>query len=435
MTQLVLALAAAPVVIGLVVICLREPLRVALPIYAVTIPFGQLLSVGSSRFGSLSSGMGVLLGAGVLLQQVTARRGGVRLSPTVPVWLLFLSVAGATALWSVNPGKTEIGFLLLASLLLIYVFVSLSEVDRTVLTRTENGLLFGGVAVTCYGLFQLLVLGGFPGDVPGAPIQPDGRFGNDMLGPNNEAVALLVPLAVALSRAVGRRAPSQRVVHTLLSALLLSGILMTGSRGGILATIVVVIALALSTPQGRTTLMAYGAAAVAVAAFVFVYHPGGIAEREVETTSSSGRTDIWRVALAACPEYCPFGSGWETFPDVYSQTQASVPGAQVLVGAGAYEPHNVWILVAIELGLPGLLLLVAAVSLTLAEATRLPSGLRAPPLAGFVATLFAAFFLSNLEYKFFWMALIYVALARNLAETEAKEERRQLEATAGLSAS
>jgi hypothetical protein len=42
--------------------------------------------------------------------------------------------------------------------------------------------------------------------------------------------------------------------------------------------------------------------------------------------------------------------------------------------------------------------------------------LRAPPLSALFATIFAAFFLSNLEFKFFWMALILVALSRNVTE-------------------
>jgi O-antigen ligase len=85
----------------------------------------------------------------------------------------------------------------------------------------------------------------------------------------------------------------------------------------------------------------------------------------------------------------------------------------VLVGAGTYQAHDVWILIAIELGLPGLLLFAAGMFFTTLDALHLSPRLRGPPLAGFIATLFAAFFLSNVEYKFFWMALIYVALARN----------------------
>ncbi len=415
MTEWLLILIVAPLVIGPLLACLRQPMMLALPAFAVLVPFGGLLSIGTSKFGSLSSLLGFVLGVGLFLQLMTGRKLKAPMSATVPLWLLLLGAAGATVLWSVSPADTANSFLVLGSLVLVYVFVAISPVDRAVLTRTENALLLGGVLVSSYGLVQLLFLGGFPNDVPGLPPGPGGRFGNDLLGPNNEAVALLLPLLVALSRSVTRRAGSRRVLHTFIAAFLLLGILMTGSRGGLLATVVSMVALALADPRGRRMLLAYGGVGITVAVAVFVFHPAGLAVREVETTSSSGRTDIWRVGLAACPQYCAVGSGWGTFPDVYAATQPSVPDAAVLVGrGGAYQPHNVWLLVGIELGVAGLLLLFAALVLTFVEAVRLPALLRGPPLAGLVGTVFAAIFLSNLEFKFFWMSLIMVAISRNL---------------------
>lgn len=420
MTQLLVALIAAPPVVWLVVLCIRDPLRVALPIFAALIPFGGLLSVGSSRFGSLSSLAGIVLGGGLVMQLVSGRRAAVRLHAALPVWLLFLAAAGATALWSVAPDTTINGFIVLSSLVLLYVFVSLSSVDRSVLERTENGLLVGGVAVTAYGLYQLLILGGFPSDAPGfAGPAPDGRFGNDLLGPNNEAVALLLPLVIALTRAVAGSRSGRRWTYVSISALLFLGILMTGSRGGLLAAFVAVLVLGLAVPRGRAALLAAGVAVAVVGAAVFQYTPAGIAERTGDPTSSSGRTSIWRVGLAACPQYCAAGAGWGTFPEVYADTQASVPGARVLVGPqGTYEPHNVWLLAVIELGLLGLALLAAGVMLSIRQAASLPASLRGPPLSALVGTIFAATFLSNLEFKFFWMALIMVALYRNFDDAE-----------------
>ena len=194
---------------------------------------------------------------------------------------------------------------------------------------------------------------------------------------------------------------------------MLAGILMTGSRGGMLATGVAMLALTMANGAGRAKLLSLTLVGALLVLLVFVFKPLGITEREVETTSSSGRTDIWRVGLAACPQYCPVGAGWGTFPDVYAATQSSVPDAAVLVEQGSYEPHNVWFLAAIELGVPGLLLLALVFVLTFVDAVRLPPSLRGPPVAAFVATIFAALFLSNLEFKFFWMAIILVSLARS----------------------
>src|SRR3978361_1658899 len=236
MAQLVLLMVAAPILLGGVVVLVRQPLRWALPVYAVWMPFGGLLAVGSCRFGSLSSLLGIILGVGLILQLLGERRRGVRISATVPLWLLFLAVAAATVLWSISPSETAAGFLILSSLVLIYVLVAINQIDREMLTRTENGLILGGVLCTLYGFTQFLFLGGFPNDpTAGAGNGADGRFGNDMLGPNNQAIALLLPLLFTLSRSVTAQERSKRVLNAAISTLLLIGILMTGSRGGVLA--------------------------------------------------------------------------------------------------------------------------------------------------------------------------------------------------------
>jgi O-antigen ligase len=430
---MLLALALAPVALAAAVLMIQRPLALALPAFAATLPFGALLSVGSSRFTSLSSLVGLILVVGLLLHLVVGERAAGPMSPTVPLWLLFLGAAGATTMWSLDASTTAIGFVLLGSLVAIYLFVSMSRVDRETLRRTENGLLVGGIAVTCYGLAQLLLLGGFPAHVTGGAVEPAGRFGNDLLGPDNEAVALLLPMLIAATRAVTHESRRSRTAYLGVAALMLLGILMTGSRGGILATVVSLLTLAIASRWGRGRLLTYAALGLTIAAVVLLAHPLGIGDRTVATTSSSGRTDIWRVGLAACPQYCPIGSGWETFPLVYAQKQASVPDAEVLVGkGGSYQAHNVILLVAIELGLPGLILLLVVLGATVADALRLPANLRGPPLAALLGTYAAAMFLSNLEYKFFWMALTMVALSRNVGQDEASLPTP--EATAGVAA-
>jgi O-antigen ligase len=416
MTDPLVLTVAAPIGLAILLLCLRDPLHIALPVFAALVPFGGLIAIGNSRFSSLSSLAGIVLGLGLVLHLLRGRWSSVPLSPTTPLWLLFLGVAACTTLWSVAPAKTITSVLVLCSLVGVYLLISVSQIDKAVLTNTENGLLLGGVAVVVYGLFQLLVLGGFPSDSPIEGVVTDGRFGNDMLGPNNQAVALILPLVIALSRMAARRSTRSVVVHGVVVALMLIGIVMTGSRGGMLATGVAMIALTMANGAGRGKLLGFTLVGALLVTLIFVFKPMGLTQREVETTSSSGRTDIWRVGLAACPKYCPVGSGWGTFPDVYAETQASVPDAAVLVGkGGSYEPHNVWFLAAIELGAPGLLLLALVFVLTFVDAVRLPASLRGPPVAAFVATVFAALFLSNLEFKFFWMAIILVSLARNIS--------------------
>jgi hypothetical protein len=418
----------APIGVLCALVCLRKPLSVALPAFAASIPFGSLLSIGHSRFGSLSSILGLLVLIGLLLRLMVVRTQRAPLSGTVFLWLGFLAVAATTAFWSLSPSLTANGVLEIGSLIGLYALVSWNQADREIVHRVEQGLIAGGLAAVGYGVVQLTLLGGFPNDVPGQPPGPGNRFGNDLLGPNNNAVAFLLPFCICLHRSATAPRASTRRWHAVFAFLIFVGIVMTGSRGGMLAAALCMLVLFLAAPRGRRVLGIYFVTAVVAGLVAFLFHPFGLAQRDVSTTSSSGRTSIWKVGLAACPEYCRLGSGWETFPIVYARTQPTVAGADVLAGqGGSYQPHNVILLVAIELGIPGLLLFFAALGLIAVEAFRLPRPARGPPLAALLGTYQASLFLSNLGYKFFWMAFIMIALYRSAGYLERAPDRAVVE--------
>jgi hypothetical protein len=409
------ALVLVPVVLTLAILCVARPLRVGLPLYAALIPFGGALSIGPSRYGSASSLIGLALGVGLVLQLVSGRPAARRVPLTVSVWLLFLGLALVTSVWTLDRPTTWSGLGVLGSLVLVFVLASVSDVDRTVVRRTENGLVLGGVAAVGFGLVQLLLLGGFPADVTDA-VGTEGRFGNGLLGPNIESITLLLPLAITLHRACTEHGARHRALNVVTALLLLFGILMTGSRTGTIGVALVVLALVFVTP-GRARLALLGALVVgaALATVVWVYHPLGLAERTfASATSSSGRVDIWRVGFAACGQYCLAGSGWGTFPDVYAATQALVPQAHVLSGPqGSYQPHNLWLLTLIETGILGTILLTVGLLLAFRDALRLPADFRGPAFAGLVGLTFGVVFLSSMEFKIFWMVLLLINLYRN----------------------
>ena len=414
----VVAGALVPLVLALLVLALRDPMRVALPVYAALIPFGGAISVGSSRYGSASSLLGLVLALGLVGQIVAGRRTASRIAPTVPIWIIFLGVAFATSLWTVSRDTTISGLAVLSSLVVVFVLAAVSHVDRAVVRRVENGLLVGGTAAVGYAFYQLIFLGGFFDDIGDGA---DGaRFGNRMLGPNIEAVTLLVPMAIALHRAFTESGRTRRLVSLTVAALMLTGVFMTGSRTGTLGAGVVLLAMLFTAPRrARPGLLAALALGVVVTLAVWIYHPFGLAERTFASpTSASGRLDIWTVGLAACEEHCAVGSGWGTFPDVYAATQSSVAGAQVLTGEGGYQPHNIWLLTLVEVGVLGTLLFTLGLVLTFREALRLPDEFRAHAVAAVLALAFALIFLSSMEFKIFWMVMLMVTLYGNIVHDE-----------------
>ena len=417
---------AAPLVALLMIACLREPLRVGLPIYTALIPFGGALSLGSSAFGSASSLMGVLLGLGLIVQFITGRQFAPRLSALLPIWTLFLGLAVATALWSIDRSASLTGLTVLSSLVVVFLLVALSASDREIVRRTETALILGSAAAICYGLYQLLFQGGLAGDT-GAAIAEGGRFGNGLLGPNILAVTLLIPFAITVNRAFNPRDPGRPLPNSLLAGLMLLGVLMTGSRTGVLGAGAVALTMVCVMPRGTrrglTVSLLIGAA---VTVFVWTAHPLGLAERTFEsTTSSSGRVDIWEVGLAGCRVYCGIGSGWGTFPDVYAGTQAAVPGARVLAGQeGSYQPHNLALLAAVETGVAGLVLLLLGLAASAYYAWKLPPEYRPAALGALIGLVVGVLLLSSMEFKMFWLVPTLISLYRNavLAEQAAAQE-------------
>jgi O-antigen ligase len=402
---------ALPLVLVFLVIGLRRPMSVILPAYAATVPFGSAISTGlPAPYTAISSVLGILLMLGLGGRLLFGRSAPVGFPSTVSIWLMFLGVAGASAVWSVSPQLTEAGFQNLASLIVLYLLMALTVVEFHDLRRLEFAIVLGGVAAALYGLLQLFALGGLPTSSDGVG---GARFGRDLLGANNTAAALLLPLAVALCRSVDWPRLAGRVQWSLSAIVVLAGLVLTGSRGGLLAVGACFVTALVTVVRGRRILVGYMVAALVAVAVVLTLQPAGIGAR-TDSTDSSGRTDIWRIGIAACRTYCLTGAGWGTFPRVYEMTQPTVPEARVLVRGTSYEPHNIWILIGVEAGLAGLILVAVGLAVTLRDSLRLPSMLRAPPVTGMVATLVAAFFLSNFEYKFFWMGLMYALLCRNV---------------------
>jgi hypothetical protein len=406
LTVIAVGVAAAPLAFAVLVIGLRSPTHRLLPAYAALLPFGSGLALPLGlpvQYTSLSSLTGFALIASLaygLLVRGTARRP---VPATAALWTLLFGLFVLSTLWSITPRETVATVISVAGVMVLFVLLAFTPIDRTTVARTELWLVLGGVAACCYGLFQA-VTGTLPADTVGNA----GRFGSDLIGDNHIAGALLIPLAVALAKLADHPSVRVRVAHALAVLMLMTGILLSGSRGGLIGAAVTFV-IVLLIARRRTVLIAICAVAVTSMIVVLSLNPGGIGERQA-SLDDSGRADIWRVGMQGCETYCVTGSGWGTFPEVYERTQSFVAEAKVLVRGARYVPHNNWLLLGVELGIAGLVLLNLGFALAIRDALLLPRAVRAGPLAALVAVLSTGILLSNFEFKYFWFALTFVLL-------------------------
>lgn len=410
---LVLALALLPVAVVALIAGLRAPVRVLLTTYALVLPFGSAVSLPlglPAPFDTPSSVLGLIVIAGLVGHLMLVPRSAAVLLPAVPAWLLFAAYCGLTFAWSVNPSQSMDEFTILLSLVVLYMLVMLMPVDERDVARIEEALVVGGAILGIYGIVLLLNTG----LGAGGRLATAGGVGKG-IDPNITAATLILPLAIAVGRAVRAVRTVSRLAFWSASGLIGAAIVLTGSRGGLLAAVVVLVIHAFSG-RHRRRVAVVGLGLVVVAGLTLSLAPDNISRR-LTRPSSSGRTDIWRTAMHKCDAYCWTGSGFGTFPTVYQTTLHSEPSARGL--DRPFVAHSIWIGALIETGVTGLLLLILALGLVAKDLLRLPMEVRAGPLAGFVGVLIASTFLSTLGFKYFWMVMMYAGLT-----TLARERRR-----------
>lgn len=393
---------------------LRSPVAVLVTAYAAIVPFGSAIDLPiplPAPFDTLSSVAGVAAIGGMAAHVALTRRSAPGLHAPMAWWLLFLGISACTYAWSIAPRTTVRELLLLASGIVLYLLAAVMPVTRRELERIGIGIVAGATVASLLAL-AMLITGRTPIGESGTP-----RFvitGDD---PNHTAAGLLLPLVLAVVRGLDRhRAGVDRVASLGAAALMTLGIVLTGSRGGLISAVVALLVVGLHGARpGRVA--AVGAAIVMFGLVALAAAPPEV-ETRLTSTSSTGRTTIWRLGVDACADHCALGSGWGTFPQVYQREFVTNPIAGGFRDEG-YRAHNIWLQAIVETGVAGFVALVAAYGLVVREARRLGhAGDRITALAALTGLAVASSLVSNLIFKYFWLVPTYVALAASVSRRE-----------------
>lgn len=400
--------------LALGVLAMRWP-HVVLAVLAALTPFGSTIELPLpppiNDLSSLIAAIAVAAFAGHLM--VTARAGE-RPGAPATVWSLLIAWVSLTVLWSLDPAHSLGSVLILAALFMLYLLVALTPVSARDLRVFEVGVVFSGVLVAVYAVY-LAGTGALIGAVDQRFVATiGGSETNDVADPNITAASLLLPFFLCVSWGVHSKGWWRRAVSFLSAGMVFVAIFLTGSRGGLLALVLGLGVIVWSSPYRKQALLAL---ALPVLGFFLAMSlaPEGVSER-VGDSRSSGRTDIWRIALMACPRYCLPGSGWGTFADVHEQTLLSEPSA---VGIQQrYEAHSIWVGALIEGGIVALTLLAVALIVTWRTTAAIVPSERGTSRAALLSTVFAASLIATFGFKYFWLVLIYISLATRVHASE-----------------
>jgi O-antigen ligase len=203
-----------------------------------------------------------------------------------------------------------------------------------------------------------------------------GRLTGGIFNPNAFAVEMVIALVIAMFLLVSTQHIWLRLLLLALLVPLAVAFVETQSRSGVVALVAaLLVAIIVGGPwRGRVTAVILLAAALGLAYYVYAAPPE---LRERVTSIGSGtsqasplRADTWQIALRVTRDHPILGVGLGNFPDVESRyVTADVNIVQVgTLRRLELVVHNTYLEILAELGLVGLILFAAVLTMTIGRA-------------------------------------------------------------------
>jgi O-antigen ligase len=416
-----------------------RPARTIIPLYAVLVPLGGVFELPipvPAPFNTLSSLVGAMAILATILHIVLYGRARV---PTMPVaiWLVFLSWCVVSAFWAQRPSDALEEVFIAVPLVLLLVVVGMLPTNREDLRSIQLAIVAGGAAIGAYAVVLLVLGSSLPihGSAQRFSIATDPSQTN----PNQVAAMLLLPLLLSLDMTIwgggpDARSRAWRSVGGVCSLLIAVALLLTGSRGGVIAVTTGFLLILFFSwrwyPEVRRAVAglvvgtAMTIALVGTSFFVaaklssegsWVDRSSAPLQRMLRfEEGSSGRTEIWTTGLMACRTFCGVGAGLGNFPVVFTDLFAT---SGVGRNVGLERPgHGLYLEQAVETGLVGLALLGLALSaewMALRRAGRIAPALAAALIALLVVDAFESF----IWFKYFWLLFMVIRVAEGAMAT------------------
>ncbi len=393
------------------------------------ITYTRISDVGIAEHGlpSLAQPLILVLGAGTIIRRTRAG-GSWGLYAHRRLWTamtLYAAVLWASAIWASDPSSsTDAATELLKDLVVVYVIVETFDTPRRLRLAVWT-VLAAGALLAALSVLQAAThtYGNSYGGLAQAPVRQiagadNGQRSAGPVGdPNLYGLILVALVPLALARVRDERKGSLRVAAGLSALLLVAGIVLTYSRGDALALAVVAalyVPLARVRPSHVVIVLLALAPATALAPSSFWTRLGSLGDvvsgASVSADASlADRAGAMQVAMAIFEDHPLTGVGAENYGATY------VPYALRLnVPSAAPRSHDLYLQVAAETGVPGLLTFGAAMALAclallrrraaaLATGDRMVDGLATACLLALIAYLVGSAFLPSAYPRYLWV--------------------------------
>jgi O-antigen ligase len=391
---------------------------------------------------SVTSGVGLakVIGLALAISWISTVASGRREYRTVwsvspgMAWLVvgFLSWGGLSLLWaeSASAGLAQMQTYLLVALLIPIVFTAVQS-SRDV--KAVAGAYVGGATIAAaYGLIASPSASGAQGAVNAT--EQLNRIAGTVGDPNVLASVLLVGAILAFALAATQhRSPLARLIVAGAGVLCLGVLVLTFSRGGLIALGAAILAAPLVS-RHKAAIIATGLLVlICVVAYIGALAPASAREHIVANDGGSGRTDIWKIGWRMVEAKPVIGIGVGNFQSssIHYQIRPGVATVRTDLADNPSVAHNSFLELLAEMGVIGLSLFLGVVLTALAAAYRaarmfFASGrndlavISGAIFVSLISLLASDFFISEQFSKQLWLV---IALCPAMLAIARREER------------
>ncbi len=381
--------------------------------YIGAVPFDNVLQTGG---GTITKFLGVASAIAFLLVMLDRRR---TIAPPIAIagWAVFLVWSVASLMWANDPAFGAQSLLQVCELFILCTIAATLRVRAAEIPPMMIATVVGGVASSLYGVYMFRSGHISQTDVLSQRLSISFGSGS-FINADHFAAALVFPLAIALTGFLRLRG-WQRVASAVAFLLLLVGVLVSATRGSLVALGVMAVYLAI-VERRRVQLFVLGAIGLAASAAM----PNiWLRFLDPEQGGFGGRSGIWKIAGAAFREHWLLGAGTGNFRLAYRDAYLSVGQSGYFYHRWMEDSHNLIVNTGVELGVIGVVLVLAAWVLQFRTTSRIPrtsslGGVRSAIEAGTIGLFVVAMTVDIMWYKYLWIAFMLAVLARNAWETE-----------------
>ncbi|MCG1024843.1 O-antigen ligase family protein [Dehalobacter sp.] len=304
----------------------------------------------------------------LFLEEMRKKLGAVLKDPLTLILLAYIILGGISVVYSADFGKTVTETVRLLILFTVFISIALlMDKERTLMP-------FQAVHVTALLLALISFYEGMTGNLiwqgDKLLVEQTLRVNATFVDPNIFARYIILGVASNFILQIYNREKRFKWVYMACLAVLLAELVLTGSRGGFLTLLAILVATLIFLPNKKAVLWVLGLGALCGAIVVFLRPE--IWERMLTITmgfaiSSEQRLYLWKAAIAIFKDHPLIGTGLGTFETVFKQGYfdlMNIPG-------GATRSHTTILTIASELGVVGLTVLTAIWAAILIRLARL----------------------------------------------------------------